>query len=401
MDCLKDYFIKKRKCGTLLDTMICVKENAVMPSMNFEQQVAEILSSTKNMEYADYRRLMYGESLHGTNHRSLMDYMVAPMNWKSYSDKKKIEEAVNSIAGAMSDYLINSPAPNTYKQRIYVIFCNWLERIGEKYNIADVHKDYLTEPIKADMGIAFLKAFHKDEAVSKKGLKEELKIDQKSVQTWLRKIDPTLSEEGGGKEGEYRIAGHHITAEIKVVDTDKYGKKYYQMPSTLHPLVLQPNVLQVGVLLKSLCQAYNTFSFTSYDIALDIWAQLSEYAKNRIRVVFGEHDEALEIFLSELTDELQRGERIRIFKTEQEIMKEGGLSPWDQISLAFKSGTLCNVRIKNQLGEITVYKEQRIVSRVIDGNREYMAIPYSLEDPHSHKDGIVIREENIVEIEFV
>ena len=371
-----------------------------MPSMNFEQQVSEILSSTKNMEYADYRRLMSGESLHGTNHRSLMDYMVEPINWESYNAKKKIEGAVDSIASAMSDYLISSPAPNTYKQRIYEIFCNWLDRIGEKYNIADVHKDYLTEPIKADMGIAFLKAFHREGTITKKELKDELKIDPKSVQTWLRKINPSLSEEGSGQEGEFRIAGHHVTANIEVVETDKYGKKYYQMPSTIHPLVLQPNVMQVGVLLKSLCESYNSTSFISYDIALDIWAQLSEYAKKRIRLVFGQHDRNLEVYLDELTDEINRNERIRVFKTEQEIMKEGGLSPWDQICLALKNGALCNVRLLNETGKINVYKKQRIISAKINGCDEYMAIPEG-ENPYSYRDGVIVREENVIEIEYL
>lgn len=392
-------FSQHEKCGKVINRLV-LRRIRKMSSVDFEQKIYEILSSTKNMEYADYRRLMFGEGANGTDYRCLKSYLTCPVNWNLYNAHKKLGAAVESIARAMSDYLISSPAPNTYKQRIYVIFCDWLDRIGEKYNISDTHKDYLTEPITSDMGIAFLKAFHREDAVTKKELAEALKIDPKSVQTWLRKIDSTLSEDRSTQVSECRIAGHHVTADIKIVDTDKYGKKYYQMPSTLHPLVLQPNVMQVGVLLKSLCESYNTTSFISYDIALDIWAQLSDYAKDRIQLIFGQHDKCLQEFLTELTDELHRSERIRIFKTEQEIMKDGGISPWEQICLALKNGAVCNIRLRNSFGRVSVYKNQRIISENIDGIYEYMAIPRDAE-PHSYKEGIIVREDSVIEMEYL
>lgn len=66
------------------------------------------------------------------------------------------------------------------------------------------------------------------------------------------------------------------------------GVVYFQ--STAHPLFLTPNLTQVLVTLKGLKKMSEDpiYSEYAYLMATDIWEQLSDYAKDRIRFVFSE-----------------------------------------------------------------------------------------------------------------
>lgn len=71
MDCLKDYFIKKRKCGTLLDTMICVKENApVVLSLVMLSFIATLLDEFTDGKTTEMVFMTYHASL-----KNLMTYI--------------------------------------------------------------------------------------------------------------------------------------------------------------------------------------------------------------------------------------------------------------------------------------------------------------------------------------
>lgn len=66
------------------------------------------------------------------------------------------------------------------------------------------------------------------------------------------------------------------------------GDRRIRMESTAHPLLLAPNLTQVIIMLKGLKAMSEDRQYKNYaeTIAADIWEQLSDYAKERIRIVF-------------------------------------------------------------------------------------------------------------------
>ena len=75
-----------------------------------------------------------------------------------------------------------------------------------------------------------------------------------------------------------------------VIDGAKRSRGQMSFASTAHPLFLTENLTQVLVMLKGLHAMAENPLYTRYAeaSAADIWVQLSDYAKNRIRFVLGE-----------------------------------------------------------------------------------------------------------------
>lgn len=76
---------------------------------------------------------------------------------------------------------------------------------------------------------------------------------------------------------------------FKIEDAER-GRDVLRFQSTAHPLFLTPNLTQILVMLKGLkaIGADSLYSEYSKYIAMDIWEQLSDYAKERIHFVLSE-----------------------------------------------------------------------------------------------------------------
>ena len=76
---------------------------------------------------------------------------------------------------------------------------------------------------------------------------------------------------------------------FKIDDAERHMGRM-SFPSTAHPLFLTPNLTQALVMLKGLKVMSEDPLYTEYAqyIAMDIWVQLSDYAKERIHFVLSE-----------------------------------------------------------------------------------------------------------------
>lgn len=100
-----------------------------------------------------------------------------------------------------------------------------------------------------------------------------------------RTIDYDLAKLRGRDNDPIQICG-------KVFKIDDFEKKkdVASFSSTAHPLFLTPNLTQVLVMLKGLKTMSDNPLYTEYArlVAIDIWEQLSNYAKTRIHYVLSE-----------------------------------------------------------------------------------------------------------------
>lgn len=100
-----------------------------------------------------------------------------------------------------------------------------------------------------------------------------------------RTIEEDLKRLRGNHEDPVQICGKVFT----ITDMER-RRGTVRFPSTAHPLFLTPNLTQVLVTLKGLKAMSTDPLYTDYArlAAADIWEQLSDYAKSRIRYVLSE-----------------------------------------------------------------------------------------------------------------
>lgn len=240
------------------------------------------------------------------------------------------------ISKSLEEYLRHYEASFPFKQRTREVFYKWLRDIENEYGICDSNdwSDEFWEDFKSkDVAIRLVKELHDRNGVTKKTLSDKLGITQRAVLNALNKLEA----EGGNENGEPYYLGdqpvHVRVGEVNVTEDDVINnhiranaKKFYT-PNTLHPIILQENMLQVYVLLKCLLYTVDDEEGKTllYSVAQDIWFQLSEYAKEKIRELMEKKDKHLICYLDAL-DELAPTQEVRGFITEEQMKLSEELS---------------------------------------------------------------------------
>lgn len=330
--------------------------------------------------------------LHPNAGKSLLECIDMPNNYAKADESKKKESIVKSIAEGMEVFMRHLPMPPSLKQHTYVDLCNWIKAAADYYDIKTLDiNEYISAPIKEDTSIGMLKLFHERRKFSKEELKEELKVTPRTVQTCLRSLDPALSVKENTKIIAARFAGQKVYAKIDC-EGGKGKLHRYEMENTIHPVAMQLNVMQVGVLLKSLqASVYDGDSLVGRGIALDIWAQLTDYAKDRVKTVFAEKDEEFLLFIEELEDDIISGE-VPMFKTEAELLKEGDVNLHDELLMIMKANRTCDVLIKKDGVRITISK-----CKIRPGiTTDYVAEPAVLKG--QNKEEIPLNEDDVLDV---
>jgi hypothetical protein len=113
--------------------------------------------------------------------------------------------------------------------------------------------------------------------------------------------------------------------------------------STIHPILLTPNLTQVLIMLRELkkvCDKEKAFQEYARHMAVNIWQQLSDYARERICVV----SEKLMSEDAEWYKQLNETESEEYFQTEADISRRGK----DVILDCLKNEKKCYIECKNE-----------------------------------------------------
>ena len=310
---------------------------------------------------------------HGGNH-SIVDAVIEACHMSEITTRT---EMVGAIATGMGDYLRGYPAPPSYKQRLWDSCDSWIRRIADKLGVeaGTAFEDELPRPVARDLGVDLIKALHDEKGKTKKQLEAELGIGQKTIQTELRALDPSLQEKGS-KIRPLRIAGQEMHPKIRFKlkpgkDNPRVLERVYYMEDRLHPIALQLNTQEVGTLLQALYRNNADMgSILSYEMALDVWCQLSPYGQKRIHDTFGSEDGGFSDFLDDMIAELKEG-RLIAFHTEEE--QRGNMSMGELVMSSFKTGDACRIVLK-QSGKTIRIDKAKITPADLHENR-WLAIP--------------------------
>ena len=290
----------------------------------------------------------------GKNKKSFSLFKLC--NWYNYT-------SINDFEYVLADYLNEYPASSIYKERsIRPFIVEWYQNTVDYLGVYDDTETLFPHYVVQDKTIDLLKALHPREGVTKQEISQQLGMNgknHKSVQTDLRLLSPSLAEDNKASYNNkmLKVGGHVVR--VKVKEERKDGKKYYHTPNTVHPLILLSNVSQIYTLLQSLG---NLSEKEESDIAtylgVDIWLQLSDYGKGRIKALCEKYNEKT---LSEFLDTVERciSDSSEVgFMTERE-MEEYISSIRERLMIATKADRTCDLTLEIK-GERKSYQNQKI-----------------------------------------
>lgn len=244
--------------------------------------------------------------------------------------------AYQILMAAISKYLFRYPATTAAKQRLYQHIYAWCEDLGDRLRIPN-YEMFLSDipvPVDRDLTIPLIKELHARDGVSKAELANKYGVSEKTIQVSLRQLS------GESHYQPLRIGGQAVSVPVfHKKEKHRDDKRRFYTPNTMSPIVFQLNLMQVEALLKSLQLSYDCDNNIPLDLAVDVWGQLSDYAKDRICEIFGQRDPELAEFL-EIVDGEERSDEYR-FMTETEMMEDVRVS--EQLNIAYKGGLICNL----------------------------------------------------------
>ena len=309
--------------------------------------------------------------------------------------KENLQRTYDCIADALVLFLENYSTAYSYKQRVKAQFKEWLETIGSKF---DIDNNFIPEslvPGEADLGIRILKLLHSRNGVTYDDFIRELGLkSERSAQKYLVKLSPSLYT-GTANEPPYPpfyLGGHPLYAEIENIG-DKYEakKKRFISRNTIHPLVLQQNIMQLATMLKSLCHQYEDYGdeMARY-IAVDIWYQLSDYAQSKIKNYYAYNDPDLEYFIRAIDGKCPDDHAV--YRKEKEYLLEDIERPIDTALADLE-------KVRGRTGTIILNNGKRIEVRYLEKTRtEFGEKAYQATDING--DSVVFTLEQVDSIHF-
>jgi len=295
--------------------------------------------------------------------RRLHAYINKEMNGR----KLRRENLLSCVMSSMAAYITEFPTTPLFRQKLWDCCNAWLMRIAEGEGLPlepDEFEVIIPKPVVKNTGIALVKALHEEKGKTKKQLAKAMGVSTKTIQTGLHALDPELGEDDANNKREFRVGGQLLRVKIKRDETNP-KQPIYSTPDRLHPVILQLNTMQVGVLMQAL-QKWNDLrdSTVSRELAIDVWSQISEKGQTRIKDVFGQFDEDLTAFFSDITGETDL-ELHSQFQTEAEMIDQIS-SMEEQLQIAFKSGERYSFTLRLD-GKKQYLKDQRITWKFGDG----------------------------------
>lgn len=253
---------------------------------------------------------------------------------------------IDSIKDVLPEYRnLSMVARNKLADKFY----KWILNIEKQYHyVADEGvKSELKNYSGFDIGITLLKELH--EGVTYQDLYDNYKLDKRVVRDYFSVMSPSFSEEEKKKNlkrnqiSEVRIGNQLVKVDID--DSKKNGKKkIFRTINTVHPVIMQMNLMQVATLLHDLELGYNHGSDISVTIGTNIWYQLSDYAKKKLKGKLVEIGYLSKSFLENLENNVN-DESIN-FSTERKMTKIVS-STEEGLVLVQKQSRICTIYLEN------------------------------------------------------
>ena len=285
---------------------------------------------------------------------SLLDMLKKNTDYGKRADNRRITisekqgEAFRGICESLVEYVQEYPASYSVKQGIYKKFIDWMKEIKARYNI-EVDNQELAEYTtgrSVDTVVEMLQILQEPAGVTKEDIAQMLHISERAVLKNLCRLDHSLGESKQSKEVPY-IAGQPVGVKIKAFRVHGKTEHRYRIVNTLHPIVLQENLMQAGTLIQALARNYKVYgNDISYVIGLDIWSQLTKYARAKIRAVYSYGDSDVKGFIEILEEDYPGADMACAYLPERDMLNSFSVSNKEKLGYLAKSGSRrCNLKL--------------------------------------------------------
>ena len=209
-----------------------------------------------------------------------------------YASKHKKDKTICNLINGDNDYSLKNKGDYTDPEEIAYCIENSVKAYTRNKDIAiKVYKNLLkflkSKGINIDVDfptIAISNSFERLMFIAKYLQDPKHKVSELQDILWVseRTINEDLKKLRGIDDDPIQICGK----KFKIDDLERHRDIVY-FSSTAHPLFLTPNLTQALVTLKGLKAMCDDPLYAEYArlLAADIWEQLSDYAKERIRFV--------------------------------------------------------------------------------------------------------------------
>jgi hypothetical protein len=253
--------------------------------------------------------------------------------------------AFRKITSSIGEYILRYHAPASAKQRLYTELYALCKHIAQQRSI-DNYEEYLEvlpKPVSDDVTIDLIKALHNREGITKEDFARLHTVDSRTIQNKIQALD------GNAKHKPLRIGGFsvHVPVAHFRESAHRDAVQRYYTPNTMNPLVLQLNTIQAATLLQSLHYNNQKGNYLPLDLAIDIWCQLSDYTRNRIREIFCRNDPEFSAFLDWVQSESESSSHH--FMSESEILQERDTSKGEMLLIAHKGSIVCDIDLVSPL----------------------------------------------------
>lgn len=319
------------------------------------------------------------------NHPDIRDRRMS--SDQRLADKKNNELCYRAIAAAMISYIKSYPAPASYKSRLREKFVSWLEAIRNEYHLRDerytVPEELRPSEGEKDTVVMLLKSLQSRGGITKKELQDNLGIGSRAILKDLCKLDLSLGKTdtaaADDEKQPFYLGGQPVTARIRAFKKAGTREHSYMTVNTVHPIILQENLMQAGTMLLALARNWHDYdSNLSLYIGTDIWFQLTPYAQERIRTVFIPADPVMAEFLNYIDASIPDDQFLQLFRTEQEMMHdpEYNMTASDQLIYISKarSRTCSELILKTADGQMTLSNVRILPANDASGVNGYIAI---------------------------
>ena len=249
------------------------------------------------------------------------------------------EVIARSIRDSIQEYSSNKKtAINLY--RAFVAF------VKEKYNI-EVAVDFPTVAVwdSLERQLAIIKLLHDGEQTVQ-DLGNHLLVSTRTIEKDLKMLRESDSE-------SLQLMGQSV----KIPCTRRNGEFLFK--STAHPLFLMSNLAQVITILEGLGKQAQSKEYENFALstAVNIWTELSNYARNRIFRLADTLD-LDQTWLNKIQRNSEKGAS-NLFRTEEECSGEDTIM---RLLKVHKSGEKCFIEYEDEAGQTVYVKDVRIAS---------------------------------------
>lgn len=232
-------------------------------------------------------------------------------------------DVIECIPAAVKESVTSYPRDHNTAIEIYKKYLNF---VREKYAVS-VHVDFPpTFNSQFDRQMYIVKSLHAGDKTSEQ-LADELWVSERTIREDLRQLDEGIN-----------VLGQRLAVSRSTVLRNR------RMKNTIHPIFLSANLTQVVVLLRGLEMQARDPAYREYAerLARNIWNELSDYARTRIKYVSRMLN--LNTAWFEMLDE--KG-LFNLYSSEEDCSVEEGLG---SVIMFLKNGQRCAIEIETATG---------------------------------------------------